>query len=58
MNMTWEQAAKEVQSYTYVDWVDRFIVCPLTQKMISEYDYPEMNCWLCPLCEWELNLRG
>lgn len=53
--MTWEQVAKELEPDTYVDWVDRFFVCPVCQEMILEADYPIIEDYICPICEWGMN---
>lgn len=55
--MTWESAAKmcEIVYGIYVDWEERFFICPECDEPIYECDFNDFA--ICPVCEfkWEDN---
>lgn len=53
--MTWEQAAKmcEIVYGIYVNWEERFFICPECDEILLEEDWDEHNWEFCPICEFE-----
>ncbi len=55
--MNWESCAKfcEETFGCYVDWEERFFICPECQEPIYEYDWEDHDWSMCPICEtsWE-----
>lgn len=53
--MTWEQAAKmcEIVYGIFVDWEERFFICPECDEILLEEDWGEHNWEFCPICEFE-----
>lgn len=55
--MTWEKAAKYCEETfgTYVDWDERFFICPNCDEPIYECDFTDHGWYTCPVCEeyWE-----
>ena len=51
--MTWEQAAIFCYNTfgSYVDWEERFFICPECQEQILEEDWDEHDFDICPVCE-------
>ena len=50
---TWEETAKmcEIIYGSYIDWEERFFICPECDEPIYEEDWSEFE--LCPICEFE-----
>ena len=57
MNMSWKEAACLCETVygTYVDWEERFFICPECDEPIYEDDWEDMDLSFCPVCEfiWE-----
>lgn len=56
--MTWESAAKmcEIVYGIFVDWEEKFFICPECDEPIYECDWYDHHNWdMCPICEtnWE-----
>lgn len=55
--MNWEKAAKfcEETFGTFIDWEERFFICPECDEPIYECDFPDHGWYFCPVCEiyWE-----
>lgn len=54
----WAAAAKHCEKVfgTFVDWEERFFICPECDDPIYECDWGEDHDWsMCPVCEtsWE-----
>lgn len=51
--MTWEQAAIFCYNTfgTFVDWEERYFICPECQEPILEEDWDEHDFTICPVCE-------
>ena len=51
--MTWEEVAREVETIygIYVDWEERFFICPECDEPVYECDWYCFEC--CPICEFE-----
>lgn len=55
----WEQIANDVESEYggYVDWYDRFFICPECEEPIYECDWENSDFvdkhgdFICPVCE-------
>ena len=51
--MTWEQAA--IFCYNtfgiFVDWEERYFLCPECQEPLLEEDWDEHDFTICPVCE-------
>lgn len=49
----WEKAAKfcEETFGTFVDWEERFFICPECQEPLLEEDWDEHDFTTCPVCE-------
>ena len=57
----WEKVAHRVQEFygTYVDWEERFFICPECEEPIYECDWRDSafclgsfeGDWFCPVCE-------
>ena len=55
--MNWEKAAKMCEELfsTFVDWEERFFICPECDEPIYECDFHDHGWYNCPVCEtyWE-----
>ena len=55
--MSWEKAAKLCEELfgTFVDWDERFFICPECDEPIYECDFKDHGWYTCPVCEtyWE-----
>ena len=51
--MNWEYAAKMCEDVygIFVDWEERFFICPECDEPIYECDFSEFS--ICPVCEFE-----
>lgn len=53
--MMWEKNAKEVEEVygEFVDWEEKFYICPECGETVYECDWDESDlfCFLCPICE-------
>lgn len=51
--MTWENVAKMCEDVygIYVNWEERFFICPECDEPIYECDFDSFN--ICPVCEFE-----
>lgn len=56
--LSWESMAKKVEEVygVYVDWDEKFFICPECDEPIYKEDYPvyipDMNeNYICPVCE-------
>ena len=51
--MTWEYAAKMCEDVygIYVNWEERFFICPECGEVLLEEDWDEHNWEFCPICE-------
>lgn len=51
--MTWKQAAKfcEETFGIFVNWEERFFICPECDEVLLEEDWDEHNWESCPICE-------
>lgn len=56
--MNWEQAAKFCEDTfgIYVNWEERFFICPECDEPILEEDWENDDLSICPICEamWEV----
>lgn len=52
----WEKNAKYVEQVygAYVDWDERFYICPVCEESVYECDWNEtkLSNFLCPVCEF------
>lgn len=52
----WEDNARYVERVygAYVDWEERFYICPYCEEPIYECDWneKELSDFLCPVCEF------
>lgn len=53
--MMWEKNAKEVEKVygEFVDWEEKFYICPECGEPVYECDWDEsdLSRFLCPICE-------
>lgn len=51
--MSWEYVAKMCEDVygIYVDWEERFFICPECDEPIYECDFDDFS--VCPVCEFE-----
>ena len=51
--MTWEDAARfcEKTFGIYVNWEERFFICPECDDLVAEEDWEDENLVMCPICE-------
>lgn len=51
--MTWEDAARFCKKTfgVYVDWEERFFICPECDDLVAEEDWEDENLVMCPICE-------
>lgn len=51
--MSWEEAAGLIESAygTWIDWEERFFLCPECDEPIYEEDWDDFT--ICPVCEFE-----
>ena len=51
----WESRAMfaEKEYGAYVDWKERYFICPFCGEMVAEDDWPEgvFGEFICPICE-------
>lgn len=49
----WEKVAKMCEEIfgSYVDWEERFFICPECDEPIYECDWEDFT--ICPICEFE-----
>lgn len=54
--MTWEERAKIAEKYygVFVDWEERFYLCPECGEPVYECDWSEeiLGDFVCPICEF------
>jgi predicted RNA-binding Zn-ribbon protein involved in translation (DUF1610 family) len=50
--MNWEEAARQswIDCGSYIDWEERFFLCPECREPIYEADYPQIEKHKCPVC--------
>ena len=52
----WEENARfcEKEFGVFVDWEERFYICPECEEPVYECDWSEddLFCWICPICEF------
>lgn len=52
----WEDNARYIERIygAYVDWEERFYICPVCGEFVYECDWneTELNDFLCPICEF------
>lgn len=50
---TWEEAALYCKKTfgVYINWEERFFICPECEEPILEEDWKEENLVRCPICE-------
>ena len=52
----WEENAKCVEDVYggYVNWDDRFYICPECDEAVYEVDWDndDLENFMCPICEW------
>ena len=55
--MNWMEAACLCETVygTYVDWKERFFICPECDEPLYEVDWEDTDFSFCPVCEfiWE-----
>ena len=51
--MTWEYAAKMCEDVygIFIDWEERFFICPECDEPLLEIDWENHNWNMCPICE-------
>ena len=56
MNMNWKEAAHLCETVygTYVNWEERFFICPECDEPIYEEDWEDIDLSFCPVCEFEM----
>ena len=51
--MTWEDAARFCKKTfgVYVNWEERFFICPECDEPVYSIDWEDENLVTCPICE-------
>ena len=52
--MNWKETAKYCEKTfgVYVNWEERFFICPSCEEPLYEEDWEEHNFRECPICEF------